>query len=83
MDDEEKLSFIDIVNRLHNDILSISDYEFYMIIDDIEYEIAPIYTTDCRLAEIELKEDCDDIFGEFALSDIVNAEYFIKKKDDK
>lgn len=82
MDNEEKLSFIDIVNRLHNDVLSVSDYEFYMIIDGIEYEIIPIYTTDCRLVEIELEEDCDNIFEEFNLIDIVNAKYFIKRCKD-
>lgn len=77
---KEEMDLKEFVTKINKEQLTIKDYNFYMIVNDEEYEIEPVYTTDGRLHEIELEEDYDDIFEEFDLIDIVNARYFIKRK---
>lgn len=74
------MNLIKFVNKINKEQAIPRDYNFYMVVDEEEYEIIPVYAmlTD-QLVELILKEDGDNINNSFNVIDIVNADYYMEK----
>ncbi len=59
-----------------------NDYNFYMITNDGEYEIIPIYNEYNEVHELDIKEDGENILDAFNLTVVTEAGYSIIKRED-
>ena len=72
------LKIREFINKVNSSQVQKEEYKFYMIVDEEKYEITPIYNSMGYLDEIAL-DDCENIISAFSMTEIINADYLIKK----
>lgn len=72
------LEFKEFINKLNTKLLN-KDYELYMLIGKEEYIIEPIYNICGEVYELCFKDNGENILDELGLTDVVNANYLIKR----